>query len=44
MTRTIAGTSLLPAQIQPVIDSAAKYGALKRAFPAKEVIDPNAIT
>jgi NitT/TauT family transport system substrate-binding protein len=44
MTRTIAGTSLLPAQIQPVIDSAAKYGALKRAFPAKEVIDPNAVT
>jgi NitT/TauT family transport system substrate-binding protein len=43
MTRTIAGTALVPAQIQPVIEIAVKYGALKRTFPAREIIDPNAL-
>jgi NitT/TauT family transport system substrate-binding protein len=42
MTRAVAGTSLVPAQIQPVIDAAVKYGHLKRGYPASEVIDPNA--
>jgi NitT/TauT family transport system substrate-binding protein len=43
MTRAIAGTSLVPAQIQPVIDAAAKYGSIKRSFPAREMIDANAL-
>jgi len=43
MTRTISGTSLLPAQIQPVIETSVKYGALKRSFPAREIIDVNAV-
>ncbi len=43
MTRTIAGTSLQVAQIQPVIETSVKYGALKRSFPARDIIDSNAI-
>lgn len=43
MTRAIAAPTLVPAQIQPVIDAAAKYGAIKRSFPARELIDPNAM-
>lgn len=42
MSRAIAGTALVPSQIQPVIDTAVKYGALERRFPARELIDPNA--
>lgn len=42
MPRATAGTTLAPAQIQPVIEAAVKYGTLKRAFPAAELIDPNA--
>jgi NitT/TauT family transport system substrate-binding protein len=42
MTRALAGTTLQPAQIQPVIEVAVKYGALKRTFLARELIDANA--
>jgi NitT/TauT family transport system substrate-binding protein len=42
MTRGEAGTSLNAAQIQPVIDTCVKFGALKRGFPAQELIDVNA--
>lgn len=38
MTRGTAGTSLEPALFQPTIEAAAKYGVLKRAFPAREVL------
>lgn len=41
---TIMGTTLDPRLIQPVIDIAAKYNVLAKAFPAKDVIDPNAQT
>ena len=37
MTRVHAATTSDPALTQPVIDMAAKYGSLSRAFPAKEV-------
>jgi NitT/TauT family transport system substrate-binding protein len=40
MYRTINGTSVEPAQIQPVIDAAAKYGAIPRGFSAREIIWP----
>lgn len=40
MTRTVSGTTLNPALIQPVIDVSVKYKALKRAFAAQELIDP----
>jgi NitT/TauT family transport system substrate-binding protein len=36
--RAVLGTTLTPALVQPVIDQAAKYGMLPRAFPAQEVI------
>ena len=29
-----------PARIQPLIDAAAKYGRLKAAFPATELLAP----
>jgi NitT/TauT family transport system substrate-binding protein len=38
MTRAVYGTSLDPAEIQPVIDVSVKYGALKEAFPARDLI------
>jgi NitT/TauT family transport system substrate-binding protein len=41
MARVLAGPSVLPAHIQPVIDASVKYGVLKAGFPAAEVIDPN---
>ncbi len=37
-TRVTYGESLDPAQIQPVIDAAAKYHALKAPFPATELM------
>jgi NitT/TauT family transport system substrate-binding protein len=40
MPRSLQGTSLDPALIQPAIDAAAKYGSLKASFPARELIDP----
>lgn len=44
MTRVVDGTAITPALVQPVIDADAKYGALSKAYPAQEVIDPNAVT
>jgi NitT/TauT family transport system substrate-binding protein len=37
MTRINVSTSLDPAQIQPVIDAAAKYHMISKSFPAKEL-------
>jgi NitT/TauT family transport system substrate-binding protein len=44
MTHGVYGTVLNPAEIQPVIDVAAKYQMLQKPFPAAELIDPNALT
>lgn len=41
--RATLGTTLNPALMQPLIDASAKYGAIKRPFPAREIIDPNAL-
>jgi NitT/TauT family transport system substrate-binding protein len=41
--RAELGIRLDAAQIQPLIDASAKYGAIKRAFAAREIIDPNAL-
>ena len=38
MKRSFLGTSLDPALIQPLIDAAAKYGGISRAFPARDLI------
>jgi len=38
MTRAVAGTSLEPALVQPIIDAGTKYGVLHHAFPAQTVI------
>ena len=38
MPRALQGTTLVPALIQPGIAAAAKYGLLKKAFPAEEII------
>jgi NitT/TauT family transport system substrate-binding protein len=38
MYRTLAGTSLDGALIQPLIDTAAKYELLPRAFPARDLV------
>lgn len=38
MTRAIYSPRLEPAQVQPLIDVAARYGALARSFPAREII------
>jgi NitT/TauT family transport system substrate-binding protein len=42
MRRATYGEKLDPALIQPLIDAAAKYGPLKPAFPASELIAANA--
>ena len=42
MARAEAGTSLSAAQIQPVIDTCARLGAIKKSFPAQDLIDVNA--
>jgi NitT/TauT family transport system substrate-binding protein len=36
--RAIYGTDMTPDLMQPVIDASAKYGSLKAAFPARELI------
>ncbi len=36
--RAIYGTEMTPDLLQPVIDASAKYGALKTAFPARDLI------
>ena len=41
MPRVTNGTAVMAAQIQPVIDAAAKYGNVKHVFPAAEIIDPS---
>jgi len=38
---TTQGTALEPNLIQPVIVAAAKYGTLKKVFPAQDLIDPS---
>jgi NitT/TauT family transport system substrate-binding protein len=43
MTRVTNGTGVSAAQIQPVLDAAVKFGNVKHAFPAAELIDPNII-
>lgn len=42
MPRATAAPTLVAAQVQPMIEAAAKYGLLDRTFPAAEMIDPNA--
>ena len=37
-------TSLAAPLIQPLIDAAAKYKAIAAAFPARDLIDPNALS
>jgi NitT/TauT family transport system substrate-binding protein len=37
MNRSMLGTSLDPTLVQPLIDAAAKYGAISRTFPAREL-------
>lgn len=39
MPRSVQGTALNAALIQPAIDAAAKYGTLKASFPARELFD-----
>jgi NitT/TauT family transport system substrate-binding protein len=43
MPRVVNGTTLEPAQLQPIIDASTKYGILKASFPARDIIDPNAV-
>jgi hypothetical protein len=38
MHRTQNGLSLDASLIQPVIDVAARYGTITRAFPAREIV------
>lgn len=40
MTRVTCGIKLDPAQIQPVVDVAAKYKIIPASFDAREMIDP----
>ena len=42
MARATAAPLVTPALLQPVIDASAKFGAIKRSFPAQELIDVNA--
>jgi NitT/TauT family transport system substrate-binding protein len=37
MNRTTGGTGLDPAQVQPLIDAAAKYGSIPHGFPARDL-------
>ncbi len=38
------GTTLTPADLQPIIDAAAKYKALPKAFDARALINPGSLT
>lgn len=38
MTHSVIATKLVPAEIQPVIDAAAKYGFIDKAFPARDFL------
>lgn len=42
MVRGAAGPSIIPGQLQPVIEACVKFGTIKRSFPAQEIIDSNA--
>jgi NitT/TauT family transport system substrate-binding protein len=42
MKRTIFADKLDPANVQPLIDGSAKYGIIKTAFPAADIIAPEA--
>lgn len=44
MTRAVAGITVQPEQIQPVIDAAAAFGAIRQRYAARELIDPNAVS
>jgi NitT/TauT family transport system substrate-binding protein len=44
MPRSLEGVTLNPELIQPVITAAAKYGLLKKTFPAQELIDPSLLS
>jgi len=35
--------TLIPSDLQPLIDASARYGVIPRAFDAREFIDPNAL-
>jgi hypothetical protein len=43
MLRSYYGEKLSPALLQPVIDAAAKYGAIANSFPAAELISSYAL-
>ena len=43
MKRTIFAEKMDPALMQPLIDASAKYGAIPKAFPAKDFIAPEAL-
>jgi NitT/TauT family transport system substrate-binding protein len=43
MERSYYGEKLSPALLQPVIDAAAKYGAITKGFPATEIISAYAL-
>lgn len=43
MVRSVYAEKLEPSAIQPLIDLAARYGILKAAFPAQDLIDKNAL-
>lgn len=36
--------TLIPSDLQPLIDAAARYGVIPRAFDSREFIDPNALS
>ena len=38
MTHSVIATKLVPAEYQPVIDAAAKYGFIDKAFPARDFL------
>lgn len=40
MTRGVFGTTLNAADIQPLVDAAAKYQMIDKSFPAAEIIEP----
>jgi hypothetical protein len=42
MVRSVYAERLDPASIQPVINTAARYGLLRASFPAADLIDRNA--
>jgi hypothetical protein len=38
MTRATDGLTLSPDQLQPALDAAAKFGAVRHAFPVQDII------